>query len=215
MSSEIAGAFDINCTKCPRIANNLNRIKQIHPEYYCRPVPSFGSRSASLLIVGLGPGMHGANATGRPFTGDHAGILLYKTLHEFGFGNKPTSVSVDDKLILKNCRITNAVKCLPPDNKPTTNEIINCNQYLQKELEAGNKPDVILALGKIAHDSVLRAYSLRLTQFKFSHNAEHKITDDIILLDSYHCSRYNTQTKRLTESMFKDVIKHAKELIDG
>ncbi|NNE38178.1 MAG: uracil-DNA glycosylase, partial [Gammaproteobacteria bacterium] len=149
-----------------------------------------------------------------PFTGDYAGILLYKTLFEFGFSNIPESISADDGLILSNCRITNAVKCLPPDNKPTTKEIVNCNGYLQQELQVESSPDVILALGKIAHDSVLRAYSLKLNHYKFSHNAKHAIKDDIILLDSYHCSRYNTQTKRLTEEMFKDVIKHAKELID-
>ncbi len=215
MTSKTVKSFNIACRDCPRIAKNLIAIKQAHPDYYCLPVPPFGSDAASLLIVGLGPGKHGANATGRPFTGDYAGILLYKTLHEFAFSSKPESISTEDGLTLHNCRITNAVKCLPPGNKPTTEEIITCNKYLAEELKSSTRPGVILALGKIAHDSVLRAMSLKLNQFKFAHNAEHHLGDNIILLDSYHCSRYNTQTRRLTEAMFKDVIKHAKKLIDG
>lgn len=207
-------AFDIDCKTCPRISDNLNKIKQKFPEYYCKPVPAFGSKNASLLVVGLGPGMHGANATGRPFTGDYAGILLYQTLHEFGFSNKPESKSAGDGLKLYDCRITNAVKCLPPENKPTTQEIIQCNEYLKAELNSDGNITVILALGKIAHDAVLRAYLLKLSRFKFSHNAEHQLDDGRILLDSYHCSRYNTQTKRLTEDMFKGVIRQARRLID-
>jgi uracil-DNA glycosylase family 4 len=208
-------SFDLNCEACPRIHANLTRIKKEYPAYHCRPVPAFGSITASLMIVGLGPGMHGANATGRPFTGDYAGILLYQSLYAYGFANKPEAISSNDGLKLKDCIITNAVKCLPPGNKPTTEEIITCNRFLQDELINNKNTKVILALGKVAHDSVLRAFSYKQSKFKFSHKAEHEIDEDKLLLDSYHCSRYNTQTKRLTEKMFKEVIQRARNIIEG
>lgn len=204
--------FDIDCRDCPRLASFLDKVRHEHPDYFCKPVPPFGDPDARLLIVGLAPGMHGANRTGRPFTGDHAGILLYETLHRHGLATQPESVSADDNLTLKDCRITNAVKCLPPQNKPKTDEIRQCNQYLLNEIQqmlpAGG---VMLALGKIAHDGVLRALNEKLSAYKFAHGAVHAI-GDYTLVDSFHASRYNTQTRRLTEKMFDDVVAKAKQL---
>ena len=178
------------------------------------PVPSFGQPNPDLLIVGLAPGTHGANATGRPFTGDHAGQLLYSTLYDFGFSNKREAVSVGDGLTLRKCRIANAVKCLPPGNKPTLEEIKNCNNYLRTEIVSLKPGAVMIALGKIAHDAVLRALNLRVGRYKFAHGAEHDLENQkLILFDSYHCSRYNTQTKRLTTEMFTDVFVKAKNNI--
>ena len=203
--------FDLNCTQCPRLASFLTEVKTKHPDYHCRPVAPFGDDAARVLIVGLAPGMHGANATGRPFTGDHAGILLYETLYEFGFSTAPTSVSADDGLKLLNCRITNAVKCLPPQNKPVGAEINTCNHFLKNELEAMADNSVIIALGSIAHNAVVKALSLKQKDFKFGHLNQHEISVGT-LLDSYHCSRYNTQTKRLTPDMFKQVFALARKL---
>ncbi len=205
--------FDIDCRTCPRLADFLDEVKLKHPDYYARPVAPFGDSEGRLLIVGLAPGMHGANATGRPFTGDHAGILLYETLYKYGFSTAPVSVSRDDGLMLKDCRITNAVKCLPPQNKPIGAEINSCNAYLSAELQALPAAAVVLALGSIAHNSVIKALSLRQKEFKFGHNALHQVADGIQLLDSYHCSRYNTQTRRLTPEMFCEVFAHARELL--
>lgn len=199
--------YQANCKKCSRLADFLKISKQKYPDYFCKPVPAFGDPKAQFLIVGLAPGMHGANATGRPFTGDFAGILLYETLHKFGFASKSTSVSVDDKLKLKNCRITNAVKCVPPANKPTIEEIKICNVYLKNELQALQPGNVILALGKIAHDSIIRSFDLKLSQRPFGHENIHEIGNSLTLIDSYHCSRYNTQTKRLTQKQFEHVFK--------
>lgn len=198
--------FDINCQKCSRLADFLCEVKQSYPAYHARPVAPFGDPHPTLLIVGLAPGMHGANATGRPFTGDYAGILLYETLYEFGYSNKPTSTAINDGLELKNCRITNTVKCLPPQNKPTPNEINECNAYLAGELLALPESTVIMALGTIAHQAVLKAYQLKISSAKFSHNAVHHLPNGRKLVDSYHCSRYNTQTKRLTKKSFAEVF---------
>jgi uracil-DNA glycosylase len=156
--------------------------------------------------------MHGANRSGRPFTGDHAGILLYATLHKFVMATAPLSHSADDGLILIDVRITNAVKCLPPGNKPLPAEIKLCNPYLRAELEAASSVRAILALGTIAHEAVLRALNLRPAQFPFAHGAEHRLSAGRTLLDSYHCSRYNTQTRRLTPQMFETVVKRGREL---
>jgi len=198
--------FSPSCTLCPRLATFLEEVRAKHPDYYAKPVPPFGDAYAKLLIVGLAPGLHGANASGRPFTGDFAGILLYQTLYECGLSTAPVSKSVDDGLKLINCRITNAVKCLPPQNKPEPGEINTCNTYLKTEL-AGLKPgSVLLALGTIAHQSVLKALGLKLSEYKFAHGAEHALPN-LTLVDSYHCSRYNTQTKRLTEAMFHAVFR--------
>ena len=204
--------FDPDCTRCERLSRFLENVSSEHPDYYARPVPPFGADDARLLIVGLAPGMHGANRTGRPFTGDHAGILLYQTLYRYGFSSGPESSAADDGLELYDCRITNAVKCLPPQNKPLTGEIRDCNSYLRAEMDTLPAGAVVVALGKIAHDAVLRAFDLRLSAFAFAHAAEHRL-DGRILIDSYHCSRYNTQTRRLTEDMFHAVFDRARELL--
>ena len=197
--------YDPNCKKCSRLEKFLTSTKLKYPEYFCKPVPSFGSNSPFLFIVGLAPGMHGANNTGRPFTGDHAGILLYKALYKYGFSNKPRSTQKDN-LKLIDCRISNAVKCLPPENKPTTSEIKNCNAYLANELYELKAGSILLALGTIAHNAILKALHLTKSNYKFSHGSRHILPNGLILYDSYHCSRYNTQTKRLTEAMFFDVF---------
>lgn len=206
-------AFDGHCRACPRLATFLDGVKRDHPDYHARPVAPFGDPRARLIVVGLAPGMHGANRTGRPFTGDFAGILLYSTLHKFGFGSHPESVSADDPLRLKGCRITNAVKCLPPANKPLPAEIRQCNSYLAVELNATSSGTVLLALGRIAHEASLRAMGQKPADFRFAHGAEHALPGGRHLLDSYHCSRYNTQTKRLTQAMFEQVVGRACELL--
>jgi uracil-DNA glycosylase family 4 len=198
--------FDANCTACPRLAEFLAACRQTHPGYFCRPVPAFGDAQPSLLIVGLAPGLHGANRTGRPFTGDYAGELLYQTLHEFGYASRPVSVAADDRLELTGCRITNAVKCVPPANKPEPAEITRCNAYLKAELAALPTDAKLLALGLIAHGAVLKALGLKARAYPFGHGAVHVLPDDRRLHDSYHCSRYNTQTRRLTPAMFKSVF---------
>lgn len=205
--------FDVDCRLCGRLDNFLVEVKQKYPEYHARPVAPFGDDNSQLLIVGLAPGMHGANATGRPFTGDYAGILLYETLYEFGFSNQKESESLDDGLKLNNCRITNAVKCLPPQNKPTGKEINQCNVYLTEEIKKQPEKSVILVLGSIAHQAVLKAYGLKLSAFKFAHNCYYQLPDGRYLVSSYHCSRYNVQTKRLTKQMFVDVFETIKSLI--
>lgn len=159
-----------------------------------------------LLIVGLAPGMHGANRTGRPFTGDHAGILLYETLHRFGFATRPVSVAERDGLRLKDCRITNAVKCLPPANRPLPDEVRRCNAYLAEEISALPEGAAILALGAIAHNAVLMALGTRRASNPFRHGMRHELPRGLTLYDCYHCSRYNTQTRRLTPDMFRSVF---------
>ena len=202
MSAPLSG-----CRDCPRLAGFLDQVRQKEPTYFAAPVPPFGDPAPRLLIVGLAPGMHGANRTGRPFTGDYAGILLYQTLYDFGFSTGPTSVSADDPLRLKDCRITNAVKCLPPENKPETVEIRNCNRHLQGEMADLGSVRVILALGLVAHKAVLMALGLKASACAFGHNARHELPGGRVLIDSYHCSRYNTQTRRLTPDSFADVFK--------
>jgi uracil-DNA glycosylase family 4 len=198
--------FDLECRRCPRLATFLDEVREAHPQYHARPVAPFGDARPNLLIVGLAPGMHGANATGRPFTGDYAGILLYETLYRFGYASAPIATDRDDGLTLTGCRITNAVKCLPPQNKPLTTEIRTCNDYLAAELQSLSPGSVILALGTIAHQAVLRALGQRPSRYRFAHAAEHDVGNDLLLIDSYHCSRYNTQTKRLTPAMFRQVF---------
>jgi len=207
--------FDPGCEACPRLAGFLSDVRRRFPAYFARPVPPFGAADARLLIVGLAPGLHGANATGRPFTGDHAGILLYATLHAHGFASAPCSTSADDDLRLIDCRITNAVKCVPPANKPEGAEIRRCNQYLARELASLPRGAVLVALGAIAHDAILRAFGLRPASLAFGHGNEHALAEGRILLDSYHCSRYNTQTRRLTPAMFDAVFSRARALLDG
>lgn len=203
----IERAFDPACRRCERLNTFLKEVKQAHPDYFCQPVPPFGAKQPKLLIVGLAPGMHGANRTGRPFTGDYAGILLYETLHKFGFSNRPESVAADDGLKLKQCRISNAVKCLPPANKPTGAEITTCNAYLAKELAGLRQGTVVLALGSIAHNAVLKALGLKLKDYPFGHDKFYTLPTGLVLATSYHCSRYNTQTRRLTEAMFHAVFR--------
>jgi len=207
--------FDPSCRRCPRLAAFLDLIRHQQPDYFCKPVPPFGDPDARLLIVGLAPGMHGANRTGRPFTGDHAGILLYGTLFKFGLASAPTSSAADDALSLKGARITNSVKCLPPGNKPLPLEIRVCNEFLRQELAQCFNTRVILALGAVAHAAVLRACDLRGSEFRFAHAAEHALSGGRVLLDSYHCSRYNTQTRRLTAVMFEAIIERAVALADA
>lgn len=211
--------FDLHCRQCQRLSDFLDENKQQYPDYHARPVAPFGVKNPHLLVVGLAPGMHGANATGRPFTGDHAGILLYQTLFDTGFSTAPVSESADDGLQLIDCRITNAVKCLPPQNKPTGEEIRVCNQFLKAELESLDAGACVLALGTIAHNAVLRALGLKLKDYPFGHNSLHEISNaesqGLSLLDSYHCSRYNTQTRRLTGPMFTAVFKRARKLVDA
>ncbi len=207
----MSAAFDAGCRACPRLAVFLDDVRAREPAYYALPVPAFGDPAADLLIVGLAPGMHGANRTGRPFTGDHAGILLYQTLHKFGYANHAGSADPKDGLVLKGCRITNAVKCLPPQNKPELREIRQCNHFLAAEV-ARKPPRAILALGTIAHQATVTALGLRPRDFAFGHGARHDIPASsalpagLSLHDSYHCSRYNTNTRRLTEAMFHQVF---------
>ena len=205
--------FDRECRECPRLAAFLNEVNERYPDYYCGPVPPFGDPGARFLIVGLAPGMHGANATGRPFTGDHAGILLYQMLHRYGFASRDHSESADDGLELMDCRITNAVKCLPPENKPVGAEINTCNSYLANELATVPDGAVVMALGGIAHRAIIKALGLRQAAYKFGHAALHDL-GRFKLLDSYHCSRYNTNTGRLTEAMFDAIFAQARELLD-
>ena len=199
-------AFSENCRKCPRLAKFLEEVRVEHPDYHARPVSPFGVDNPSLLIVGLAPGMHGANRSGRPFTGDFAGILLYQTLHKFGFASAPQSVAREDGLQLFNCRITNAVKCLPPHNKPDTDEVKRCNQYLSEELQTLAAGSVLLALGTIAHQAILMALGAKRSQYVFGHAVHHTLPGGLVLIDSYHCSRYNTQTRRLTALMFESIF---------
>ncbi len=207
-----AAAYDQNCTRCPRLAAYLRQARHAYPDYWARPVPSFGAAAPRILIVGLAPGMHGANRTGRPFTGDHAGILLYQTLHEAGLASGALSMSADDGLALLNARIANAVKCVPPENKPLPAEIRCCNAYLAVELRQLTAVQVYLALGRVAHDAVLMAHGLTRGRYRFAHGAEHRLAEAQHLLDSYHCSRYNTSTRRLTPAMFREVVARALEL---
>jgi uracil-DNA glycosylase family 4 len=201
------GAYDIDCVRCPRLANFLAAVRTQHPTYFCRPVAPFGDARARLVIVGLAPGKHGANATGRPFTGDYAGILLYRTLFDFGFASAPESLGAADGLELRGARITNAVKCLPPANKPLPIEIRNCNAYLATELSALPERAVILALGRIAHDAILRALALPAREHPFGHGNSHALLRGVRLFDSYHCSRLNANTGVLTPAMFRSVFR--------
>jgi uracil-DNA glycosylase family 4 len=207
--------FDPACTLCPRLAGFLAAGKREYPRYHCAPVAPFGDPDARLLIVGLAPGFHGANATGRPFTGDYAGILLYETLHAFGWSTAPVSVAADDGLRLLGARISNSVKCVPPGNKPTPAEIATCNRYLAAELATLAPGTVLLALGAIAHGAALRALALKPAGFKFAHGAEHALPRGLQMVDCYHCSRYNTNTRRLTTEMFNAVVARATQLARG
>ena len=206
MKNRQTDIFSADCRRCRRLARCLDGVRKEFPDYFARPVPSFGDTAARLLIVGLAPGMHGANRTGRPFTGDFAGLLLYRTLHKFGYANHAHSVHVDDGLLLTGCRITNAVKCFPPENKPAVDEVRRCNAYLAAELGGLPEGAGVLALGGIAHKAVLMASAERAANFRFAHGAQYRLANGLTLFDSYHCSRYNTQTGRLNEAMFEQVF---------
>ena len=203
---------DKNCAICPRLAQFRTKNKKLFPDKFNAPVPAFGSADPALLVVGLAPGLRGANFTGRPFTGDYAGDLLYPTLIKFGFAKGRYDERADDGVTLINARITNAVRCVPPQNKPTPDEIKKCLPFLQEEIRAFRKMRVIIALGTIAHQSVLRATGHKQSAFKFAHGATYDLGKKITLIDSYHCSRYNVNTKRLTAEMFEDIFAKAKKI---
>jgi len=199
-----------NCPLCPRLAAFRDSWREREPSWFNAPVPSFGPVTARLLIVGLAPGLRGANRTGRPFTGDYAGDLLYATLKEFGMAEGIYDQRPDDGLRLIDCRITNAVRCVPPQNKPTPAEIATCRPFLLATIESNRNLSAILALGRIAHESVLRTFGVRLTEYPFGHGRSHILKTQegrtIALFDSYHCSRYNTNTGVLTPEMFRAVF---------
>lgn len=204
--SSVIAAPEHNCTLCPRLAAFREANTQDNPEWFNAPVPSFGPVEAQLLIVGLAPGLRGANRTGRPFTGDHAGILLYNTLLKVGFAEGEYRAAPDDGLTLKNTRIVNAVRCVPPANLPEPAEVSACNAFLRSELAGLTALRAVLALGVLAHAAVLRACGIPLTRIRFRHGAVHELPDGLLLADSYHVSRYNTNTGRLTEAMFVAVM---------
>jgi len=195
-----------DCQRCPRLAEFRADNRQAYPDYHNAPVPSFGSRAARLLIVGLAPGLKGANRTGRPFTGDYAGDLLYGTLPKYGLARSQYGRRGDDGFQLVGCRITNAVRCVPPENKPLTEEIAACRGFLEAELSSLDRLEAVLALGGVAHGAVLAARGLRKSRYPFGHGALHELPDGLLLADSYHCSRYNTNTGRLTVAMFEAVF---------
>ncbi len=194
-----------DCPLCPRLAAFREQQRTLHPDWFNAPVPSFGDRDARLLIVGLAPGLQGANRTGRPFTGDYAGELLYRTLLKYGFAEGIYAADPGDGLVLRGCAITNAVRCVPPENKPTNVEIGTCNVFLKHQLQALPHLSAIVALGRIAHDATLKALGSRLSGAKFGHAARHDL-GRVTLFDSYHCSRYNTNTGVLTTEMFEAVF---------
>ena len=203
-----------DCSLCPRLKEFRDSNKIKFPDKFNAPVPPFGGQDAALLIVGLAPGLKGANFSGRPFTGDYAGDLLYATLLKFGFAHGEYKARPDDGLQLINTRITNAVKCVPPENKPTGLETTTCLKYLEQEIAAMPNLKVILSLGLISHKAVLKTFGEKLSAYKFAHGAVHKLNNGYILIDSYHCSRYNTQTRRLNTQMFEDVFTLIQNTLD-
>lgn len=200
------GAPPRDCPLCPRLAAFREENRRRYPDYHNAPVASFGPRDARLLILGLAPGLQGANQTGRPFTGDYAGDLLYATLLQEGFAAGDYGRRPDDGLRLLDCRIANAVRCVPPENKPVGAEIAACRPFLQDELEGLPALKAVLALGRIAHDQLLATRGLTRSAYPFAHGALHPLPDGLLLADSYHCSRYNVNTRRLTPEMFRDVV---------
>lgn len=195
-----------DCDRCPRLRNFLLELRETYPDYYNAPVPSFGDPNPELLIIGLAPGMHGANQTGRPFTGDWAGDLLYSAISKYGFSRGTYGATADDGLKLKGAMITNAVRCLPPQNKPVGAECNNCRPFLTDQINGLPSLSTLLCLGKISHDNTLRALGLRLKDYPFGHGVKYEVASGLTLFSSYHCSRYNTNTKRLTEEMFFQVF---------
>ncbi|MEL6297135.1 MAG: uracil-DNA glycosylase [Pseudomonadota bacterium] len=208
-----SGEPDRNCAICPRLAEFVAQSKRDNPDWFAAPVPTFGDRNARLLVVGLAPGLKGANRTGRPFTGDYAGDLLYKTLGAFGFAGGTFDARPDDDLRLIDCAVTNAVRCVPPANKPTGAEIKNCRQFLTARIQTFPKLRAIVCLGRIAHTSVIAALGGRQADHPFGHGHQTAL-GAISVFDSYHCSRYNTNTGRLTEPMFHDVFAAVRAHLD-
>jgi len=207
-----------SCRKCPRLAEFLDEQRRLKPDYYNGPVPNFFSHNPKLLVIGLAPGLHGANKTGRPFTGDWAGDLLYAAMDKYGFtrGTYDKEAIAKDGLELNHAAVTNVVRCVPPQNKPIASEINTCRDNFHKnQLEALPYAKVLLCLGKISHDSTIRALGLRLATHKFGHGTEYTDALGRKILSSYHCSRYNTNTRRLTEDMFFKIFKRARELCDA
>jgi uracil-DNA glycosylase family 4 len=219
----MTGGFDapLDCAFCPRLVDFRTANAKAEPGWFNAPVPSFGDTDPRLLIVGLAPGLKGANRTGRPFTGDYAGDLLYPTLLKFGFAQGEYRADPADGLKLQDAMITNAVRCVPPQNKPTPAEIKTCRVYLKRQIDALQKVEVVVALGRIAHESFVAAMGGKQARFPFSHGARHSLQKSgttagkFTLIDSYHCSRYNTNTGRLTVEMFESVFTAARALIDG
>jgi uracil-DNA glycosylase family 4 len=203
-----------DCPFCPRLAEFRQAWRMREPTWFNAPVPSFGPADARLLIVGLAPGLQGANRTGRPFTGDYAGVLLYETLLHYGFAQGQYAARPDDGLTLVDCRISNAVRCVPPENKPTTQEIATCRMFLRAAIAEMAKLRVIVALGRIAHESVLAALEIKRSQAAFKHACRHDV-GALTLFDSYHCSRYNTSTGVLTTEMFRAVFAEVRRTLDG
>jgi uracil-DNA glycosylase family 4 len=195
-----------DCPDCPRLVAFRTANREAHADWHNAPVPSFGALDARLLVVGLAPGLRGANRTGRPFTGDYAGVLLYATLCDLGFATGRYGERADDGLALKDCRITNGVRCVPPGNRPTPAEIKTCRRFLAAEMAAMPRLAAIVALGAVAHATVVAARGLRAAAWPFAHGTMHRLPDGLVLADSYHCSRYNTNTGRLTEAMFRAVF---------
>ena len=204
-----------DCALCPRLAAFREDNRSVHPAFFNAPVPSFGGLDARLLIVGLAPGLKGANRTGRPFTGDYAGDLLYQTLLCFGFAKGRYDKRPDDGLTLRDCRITNAVRCVPPENKPLGGEVRNCAPFLKGDIEAMPRLSIILTLGSVAHGAVLACLGLKKSAYRFAHGALHHLSESYLLANSYHCSRYNTNTGRLTEAMFHDVFADVRRHLDS
>jgi uracil-DNA glycosylase family 4 len=202
-----------DCPLCPRLAAFRGRQRASFPDWHNAPVPSFGALSARMLVVGLAPGLKGANRTGRPFTGDYAGDLLYATLIKFGFAQGTYAARPDDGLALVDCRITNAVRCVPPENKPEPAEIAACRTFLVAEIAAMANLRAVLALGAIAHHAVLAALGERRAAFPFGHGAQHRLARGILLADSYHCSRYNTNTGKLTPAMFESAVERLRDAL--
>jgi uracil-DNA glycosylase family 4 len=204
-----------NCALCPRLAAYREENRAAHPDWFNAPVPSFGDIDARLLVVGMAPGVRGANRTGRPFTGDHAGMLLYASLLRFGLASGVYRPEADSGILLQDCRIANAVRCVPPANLPEPKEVATCNRFLTAELHAMAGLRAVLALGVLAHAAVLKACGIPQTRFRFKHGDIHELPDGLLLADSYHVSRYNTNTGRLTEAMFHDVVERLLHRLDG
>ncbi|MCC6948323.1 MAG: uracil-DNA glycosylase [Bradyrhizobiaceae bacterium] len=204
-----------DCPLCPRLAAFRKANRKREPDWFNAPVPNFGPRDARLLIVGLAPGLKGANRTGRPFTGDFAGDLLYGTLLEFGFGKGKFEARIDDTLKLVDARIANAVRCVPPENKPTPAEIRTCNRFLAPTIAGMPRLAAIVALGRVAHDAVAQALNHKRAHIPFAHGSAHRAGERLMLFDSYHCSRYNTNTGVLTPTMFRAVFRSVRKYLDG